>query len=70
MYLGLGLTHASAFQMLRGCVVLFTGLASCVFLKRKLGLPHWTGMILVTIGTAIVGTASLVCSSDNNGAKV
>ena len=69
MYIGLTLTYASSFQMLRGCVVIFTGFASCIFLKRKLRLPHWLGMVLVTGGTLAVGTASLVCTSSNGEAK-
>ena len=63
MYVGLGLTDASIFQMLRGSVVVFTGIFSVVFLKRKLRMHHWVGMALVVVGTGIVGSQSLVCSS-------
>lgn len=55
--------------MLRGAVVIFTGLMSKFFLGRKLGVPQWTGMILVTIGTACVGASSLVCSGNKADAK-
>ncbi len=38
-------THASDFQMLRGSVVVFTGLASYLFLGRKLLRQHYVGMV-------------------------
>ncbi len=38
-------TTASTYQMLRGSVVVFTGLLSWLFLKRKLMLHHWVGMV-------------------------
>lgn len=60
MYLGLTMTSASIFQMLRGSVVIFTGILSVVFLKRKLHKFHWTAMAMVLIGVAIVGLGTLV----------
>ncbi len=42
--------------MLRGSVVIFTGLFSVIFLKRKLGYHHYLGILLVMGGTAIVGS--------------
>jgi len=63
MYVGLTLTHASVFQMLRGSVVIFTGVFSVVFLGRRLYGFHWLGMALVLIGTLIVGITSLSSSS-------
>jgi len=61
MYLGLALTDASVFQMLRGSVIIFTSLLSVIFLKRKLRAYHWIGIVLVIGGTAIVGTQSKIC---------
>jgi len=55
MYIGLTLTYPSVFQMLRGSVIIFTGILSVLFLKRKLWAFEWLGMGLVTIGLAIVG---------------
>ena len=60
MLLGLLLTFMSNFQMLRGSVVLFTGVFSRIFLKRKLTANHRAGMVLVFAGTAVVGLDSLV----------
>jgi len=60
MYVGLTMTYASVFQMLRGAVVIFTGILSLIFLKRKLKLFHWTGMLLVLLGLGLVGLASVL----------
>jgi len=74
MYVGLSLTDASVFQMLRGSVVIFTGIGSVLFLKnadgsrRRLGAHQWLGMCFVLVGTAIVGTASYVCGSGASAA--
>ena len=69
MYLGLTLTDASVFQMLRGSVVIFTGILSVVFLKRKLEAFQWASMFLVLIGTAIVGYASISGGHATEAAK-
>jgi len=69
MYVGLSLTDASIFQMLRGSVVIFTGIFRVVFLKKKQYTHHWIGMFLVMTGTAIVGTAGLVCSDGSSGSS-
>ena len=60
MYLGLTMTYASVFQMLRGSVVVFTGILSVLALKRKLQAHHWLGMALVCIGTLVVGSSSML----------
>ena len=60
MYIGLLLTYASNFQMLRGSAVLFTGIISRIFLKRKLQGFHWAGMLLVLVGTALVGLDAVI----------
>lgn len=63
MYVGLALTTASAFQMLRGSVVIFTALFSVLFLGRKQYLFHWIGVVLVAIGSALVGLAAVVSTN-------
>jgi hypothetical protein len=52
--------------MLRGSVVIFTSIFSVVFLKRKLHLHHWVGILLVIGGTAIVGAQSKVCGAEDS----
>lgn len=63
MYVGLALTTASAFQMLRGSVVIFTALFSVIFLKRKQYLFHWIGVVLVALGCVCVGIAGLISTN-------
>jgi len=46
--------------MLRGTVVIFTGIASVLFLGRKQYLYHWTGMGLVLVGAALVGASTML----------
>ncbi|NWV28753.1 S35F6 protein, partial [Origma solitaria] len=59
MYVALNMTSASSFQMLRGSVVVFTGLLSVAFLGRTLERSHWLGILLTILGLALVGLADL-----------
>lgn len=54
--------------MLRGSVVIFTGLLSTIWLKRKLSLEHWSGMLLVLIGLIFVGLSAFLSSGSSSGA--
>ncbi|XP_072032617.1 solute carrier family 35 member F6-like [Amphiura filiformis] len=58
---GIGLLYvtASVWQMLRGSIIIFTGLLSKFFLKRKLRYYHWGGMILTMFGLVLVGISSI-----------
>ncbi|XP_071945639.1 solute carrier family 35 member F6-like isoform X2 [Antedon mediterranea] len=66
MYVGLTLTYASSFQMLRGSVIIFTGLLSVAFLGRRLSFHHWVGMFLVLVGLALVGVADIVFKEEDS----
>jgi drug/metabolite transporter (DMT)-like permease len=68
MYVGLTLTYASQFQMLRGSVIIFTGLLSKFFLGRKLESFRWAGMVLVLIGLLCVGLAAFFSGSSGSSA--
>jgi len=57
MNAGLLMVAASIYQMTRGALVLFVGLFSVVFLKRKLYLFHWVSLFGVVLGVAVVGLA-------------
>jgi len=64
MYVALTLTSASSFQMLRGAVIIFTGVNSMVFLKRRLEWFRWLGMAVIVAGLVIVGAADLISPED------
>lgn len=57
MNVGLLFVVASIYQMTRGALVLFVGLFSVVFLKRKLHLFQWFALVTVVLGVGIVGLA-------------
>lgn len=54
------MTSASSFQMLRGAVIIFTGLLSVAFLGRRLAPSQWLGMVITILGLVIVGLADFL----------
>ena len=60
MYVGLTLTSAATYQMLRGSVIIFTGVLSAIYLRRRQWPHHWFAMSLVFCGVLTVGTAYVV----------
>ncbi|CDW56819.1 transmembrane protein C2orf18 [Trichuris trichiura] len=66
MYVGLTMTNASSFQMLRGATIIFTGIFSVAFLGMTLKLYKWLGMLLVLCGLVIVGLSDLLFA-DSSG---
>lgn len=64
MNVGLLFVAASIYQMTRGALVLFVGLFSVLFLKRKLFLYHWLSLVVVVLGVALVGLAGAIYSGD------
>lgn len=56
MYIGLTMTFASSFQMLRGALIVFTGILTVTVLKRSLKGFQWLGIIFIIIGLAVVGS--------------
>eukprot|EP00731_Ephydatia_muelleri_P024392 Em0016g663a len=60
MYVGLTWTYAASFQMLRGSVIIFTGLLSVAFLGNTLKIHHWIGMVTVIVGLVVVGVGDYV----------
>lgn len=65
MNVGLLFVAASIYQMTRGALILFVGMFSVLFLKRKLFLYHWLSMVIVVSGVAVVGLAGALASKDN-----
>ena len=66
MNAGLLLVAASIYQMVRGALVLFVGLFSVLFLKRRLGVWKWASLFVVVLGVAIVGLAGALEKHDTN----
>ena len=60
MYLALTWTYAASFQMLRGSVIIFTGILSVTFLGNTLKWFQWLGMCIVILGLGIVGTGDYI----------
>lgn len=61
MNVGLILTPVSIYQMSRGALVLWVGVLSVIFLRRKLYLYQWSSLLIVTLGVCLVGlSGSLV----------
>ncbi|CAH8444700.1 unnamed protein product [Heterobilharzia americana] len=58
---GIGLLYidASIWQMLRGSLIVFAGILSVIFLKRRLRYFQWTGIMITVIGLALVGSKSV-----------
>lgn len=67
MYIGLTLTYASSFQMLRGSVIVFVALMSVAFLNRKIKCVEWFGIALIIGGLTVVGMSDF--TSGSTGAK-
>ncbi|XP_026969424.1 solute carrier family 35 member F6 isoform X1 [Lagenorhynchus albirostris] len=65
MYVALNMTSASSFQMLRGAVIIFTGLFSVTFLGRRLALSQWLGILATIAGLVVVGLADLLSRNDS-----
>ncbi|OXA56921.1 hypothetical protein Fcan01_08041 [Folsomia candida] len=66
MYVGLTLTYASSFQMLRGAVIIFTGLLSVAFLHRVLESIKWLGISFIILGLTVVGTSDFIFKSNDD----
>ncbi|XP_020780003.1 solute carrier family 35 member F6 [Boleophthalmus pectinirostris] len=70
MYVALNMTSASSFQMLRGAVIIFTGLLSVAFLGRKLALSQWLGILITILGLIVVGLADFVTGNRDDSHKL
>ncbi|KIX01922.1 uncharacterized protein Z518_07861 [Rhinocladiella mackenziei CBS 650.93] len=66
MNVGLLFVAASIYQMTRGALVLFVGLFSVLFLKRRLFLYHWLSLVIVVLGVGLVGLAGAIYSDDKS----
>ena len=60
MYIGLTMTSAAQFQMLRGSIMIFVGILSRLLLGRKLEWFRKTGMAVIFVGILMVGGADFI----------
>ncbi|KAK2767329.1 hypothetical protein FQN53_006507 [Emmonsiellopsis sp. PD_33] len=60
MNVGLLFVVASIYQMTRGALVLFVGLFSVIFLRRKLYVYQWLALFIVVLGVGLVGLAGAI----------
>ncbi|XP_029903641.1 solute carrier family 35 member F6 [Myripristis murdjan] len=70
MYVALSMTSASSFQMLRGAVIVFTGLLSVAFLGRRLVASQWLGILITILGLVIVGLADFLSKGQGDQHKL
>ncbi|EEB19441.1 conserved hypothetical protein [Pediculus humanus corporis] len=66
MNIGLTLTYASSYQMLRGSLIVFVALLSVGFLQRKIQCREWIGIVIVISGLIIVGISDFMFNKDIN----
>lgn len=66
MNVGLLFVAASVYQMTRGALVLFVGLFSVLFLRRKLYLYQWLALFGVFLGVALVGVAGALYGGNHS----
>ncbi|MCQ2821459.1 MAG: hypothetical protein MJ252_29725 [archaeon] len=67
MSLALTFLPSSVNEMLRGAVIIFTGLASMIFLKAKYFRHHLLGILIVVCGLAVVGVNALMKQGEKEG---
>uniref|UniRef100_A0A914D4C4 Sugar phosphate transporter domain-containing protein n=1 Tax=Acrobeloides nanus TaxID=290746 RepID=A0A914D4C4_9BILA len=63
-YVSLNLTSASNASMLRGAILLFTGLLSVLFLKMRFPAYKWLGIGFVSLGLIVVGVTDMLFDHD------
>ncbi|KAI8056204.1 hypothetical protein BDF22DRAFT_329752 [Syncephalis plumigaleata] len=60
MNVGLIYTTASIYQMLRGAVVIFSAILSIMFLRHRIALFQWAGLLSVMAGVSVVGLSGII----------
>lgn len=68
LFVSLVFVSASVYQMLKGALVLIATVYSIIFLKRRFYRHHYTAIVIVIIGVAIVGASPIIFPDDNNKA--
>ncbi|KAF8319421.1 hypothetical protein DL93DRAFT_2075093 [Clavulina sp. PMI_390] len=65
--IGLLYTPVSIYQMTRGALVLWVGLFSVMFLRRKLYLYQWLSLVTVMAGVSVVGLSGSLAKDTGKG---
>lgn len=52
---------------MRGSIVVICAFFTIIFLKRRLYRQHWTGVVCIVVGLAIVGAASIKKTGSEGG---
>lgn len=65
MFVALTMIPASIYQMMRGLIVFVAAMLSIIFLKRRYYIHHWTSLVFVVGGVAIVGASPLLFPEDD-----
>ena len=63
MYFALTLTSVSSYEMLKGAVIIFTGINSKLFLKRQMSWKKWVSLVIILAGLITVGLADVLQSA-------
>lgn len=63
--IGLMWITSSVYQLFRGSIVIFTGIWTVLFLKRKLKWESWAGIGFVVLGLIFVGISGFLNSNNN-----
>jgi len=56
---------ASIWQMMRGAIIIFSAILSMIFLRRRLNLHHWLGILVVVMGLFLVGLSGVYNASND-----
>lgn len=66
MNVGLLFVVPSVYQMTRGMLVIWVGIFSVVFLKKRLHMYQWFALVTVVLGVTLVGLAGALYSEDSS----
>jgi len=64
--IGLLWVPASIWQMMRGSIIIFSGILSIIFLGKRLKSFNWFGMFVVLCGLILVGASSILKGSSGS----
>ena len=66
MFIGLVLSAASVYQIIRGILIVPVLLCSLIFLRRKFYRHHFFGVFCIVVGVIIVGVDSIIEKSSSS----